>query len=192
MAEFETIILPHLEQYPIHAFLFEDVENASFLRDQLLQGNTDFEYTFLDASMVSSRDHLLAACFKAINDLSNDRLKTRNVHSEIVFALSPNNNEIAESFRRFGLSNDSKNIIALKVAATPEVTEASVGSHLLEHIKGRPSQLTDNRISQLRDLSRLRKVYKFDLKTDAKSKTVVIDDTLILSSIVGSMALRGI
>jgi EKC/KEOPS complex subunit CGI121/TPRKB len=39
-----------------------------------------------------STSHVLAACFKAISDSTNGRLKTRNVHSEIVFALSPNNN----------------------------------------------------------------------------------------------------
>ena len=38
------------------------------------------------------RDHVLAACFRAINDQIHHRLKSRNVHSEIVFSLSPNNN----------------------------------------------------------------------------------------------------
>ena len=32
--------------------LYTDVENASFLKDQLLAGNADFEYAFIDASMV--------------------------------------------------------------------------------------------------------------------------------------------
>jgi EKC/KEOPS complex subunit CGI121/TPRKB len=36
--------------------------------------------------------HVLAAAFRALNDYLNDRLKSRNVHSEIVFSLSPNNN----------------------------------------------------------------------------------------------------
>ena len=72
--------------------MFENVQNAPFLRQQLLDGNTDFEYAFLDASVLVSRNHVLAACFRAINDQLNGRLKSRNVHSEIVFALSPNNN----------------------------------------------------------------------------------------------------
>ena len=41
---------------------------------------------------IVSTTHILAAVFRAVNDLVNDRLKSRNVHSEIVFALSPNNN----------------------------------------------------------------------------------------------------
>ena len=35
---------------------------------------------------------MLAAVFRAINDMKHDRLKSRNIHSEIVFSLSPNNN----------------------------------------------------------------------------------------------------
>jgi hypothetical protein len=37
-------------------------------------------------------NQLNSAIFKAINDGLNGRLKSRNVHSEIVFNLSPNNN----------------------------------------------------------------------------------------------------
>lgn len=41
---------------------------------------------------IFSRTHILAAVFRAVNDYMNGRLKSRNVHSEIVFSLSPNNN----------------------------------------------------------------------------------------------------
>ena len=41
---------------------------------------------------VLSPTHVLAAVFRATNDYLNDRMKSKNVHSEIVFALSPNNN----------------------------------------------------------------------------------------------------
>lgn len=88
----ETIILPHLPHHPLHVCLFRDVHNAAFLRQQLLDGNASFEYAFLDASVLLSRKHVLSACFSAVNDLLNTRMKSRNVHSEIVFALSPNNN----------------------------------------------------------------------------------------------------
>lgn len=88
----ETTTLPHLPLLPLRVCLFKDVKNASFLRQQLLDGNTEFEYAFLDASTLISRNHVLAACFRAINDQLNNRLKSRNVHSEIVFSLSLNNN----------------------------------------------------------------------------------------------------
>lgn len=88
----ESITLPHLWDHPLRIQLFESVTNAAFLREQLLQGNTDFEYAFLDARVLLSSRHVFAACFKAVSDMINGRLKSRNVHSEIVFSLSPNNN----------------------------------------------------------------------------------------------------
>ena len=88
----ETITLPHLSESPLLIGLFTNVTNAAFLRQQLLQGNSDFEYAFLDAEAILSRNHVLAACFRAVVDSQSDRMKSRNVHSEIVFSLSPNNN----------------------------------------------------------------------------------------------------
>lgn len=99
----ETLVLPHLSEHPLRICLFANVRNSHFLRQQLLEGNQDFEYAFLDISILLSRSQVLAACFKAINDSLRSRFKSRNVHSEIVFALSPNNNvslELAEHVNR--------------------------------------------------------------------------------------------
>jgi hypothetical protein len=41
---------------------------------------------------IISRAHALAAAFRAVNDLIERRLRSRNVHSEVVFSLSPNSN----------------------------------------------------------------------------------------------------
>jgi EKC/KEOPS complex subunit CGI121/TPRKB len=52
MGEVEIVSLPHLEDTPVYAALFTNVQNAGFLRQQLLDGNTDFEYAFIDATAV--------------------------------------------------------------------------------------------------------------------------------------------
>jgi EKC/KEOPS complex subunit CGI121/TPRKB len=52
--------LPHLPGYNIHISLFKDVTNASFLRRQLVQANAEFEYAFLDATMVMKLDSALS------------------------------------------------------------------------------------------------------------------------------------
>ena len=92
MACVQAITLSHLPANPLYIGVFRDVRNVSFLRQQLLSGNAAFEYAFIDASVILSTQHLLAACFRAVNDLNANRLKTRNVHAEVVFSLSPNNN----------------------------------------------------------------------------------------------------
>lgn len=53
MAQLETISLPHLPStLLVHIALYRNVQNAAFLRQQLLAGNSEFEYALIDASMV--------------------------------------------------------------------------------------------------------------------------------------------
>jgi hypothetical protein len=58
MASVRTFTLPHYEEYPVHVALFKDVTNAAFLRSQLLEANPEFDYAFLDASMVGANKSL--------------------------------------------------------------------------------------------------------------------------------------
>ena len=54
----ETIRLEHVPlDLPIHVALFREVQNASFLKHQLLARNQDYEYAFIDAKIV--RDWVL-------------------------------------------------------------------------------------------------------------------------------------
>jgi EKC/KEOPS complex subunit CGI121/TPRKB len=51
----ETIHLAHIPPHlPIYVTLYHSVQNAAFLRQQLLAGNSEFEYAFIDANMVRS------------------------------------------------------------------------------------------------------------------------------------------
>ncbi len=53
MAYLQTLNLAHLPpDLAVHIASYTDLQNAPFLRDQLLQGNPDFEYALIDASVV--------------------------------------------------------------------------------------------------------------------------------------------
>ena len=85
----EKLDIEHLSgDVKVYGGMFREVENASFLQTQLTSRNPDFEYAFIDGSTVVSRRHLLAAIFTAISG----ELKTANIHSEIVYSLSPASN----------------------------------------------------------------------------------------------------
>ncbi|KAI4735803.1 CGI-121-domain-containing protein [Aureobasidium sp. EXF-12298] len=193
MSTLETIALPHLPQYPLCVGLFKDVKNASFLRQQLLAGNADFEYAFLDASVVITRMQFLAASFRGINDFASNRMKSHNVHSEIVFSFSPNNN-IAESFRRFGISDTTQHVLAIKVLSSGITTE-SVSQHLQQNIEGDQVDVSDANFAELADQARLRKIYKLNSQTKkgpangTTSKDAEIKE--LETSILGVMALKG-
>jgi len=196
----ETIHLAHTPpELALHVAMYTDVENASFLREQLLAGNAEFEYAFIDASMILSTKHVLAAAFRAMNDYLNERLKSRNIHSEIVFCLSPNNN-IGEAFRRFGVSESTRNLVVLKVATTPDITLENVSQHLSTHIQGKECDFDDASFRKISDVDRIRKVYKANLPTSSSKGGKAVNGTSgrefdpiwsLERQVLGLMALRG-
>ena len=144
----------------------------------------------------------MAACFRAISDSLNDRLKSRNVHSEIVFSLSPNNNvsqwipyiyphshspqvQIAESFRRFGIQDTSTHVVAVKVLKSPE---QSVAEHLTTNVQGELVALTDEALSSVKDDVRIRKIYRLDQPKKGESAVLGKEAEAF---VIGSMALKG-
>lgn len=59
MASLQTLTLAHLPpDLAVHVALYTDLQNAPFLRDQLLQGNPAFEYALIDASVVRKPSYL--------------------------------------------------------------------------------------------------------------------------------------
>jgi len=53
LAMVETVHLAHMPpDLAVYVALYRNVENAAFLKEQLLAGNAEFEYAFIDASMV--------------------------------------------------------------------------------------------------------------------------------------------
>ncbi|XDG08875.1 hypothetical protein ABKA04_008490 [Annulohypoxylon sp. FPYF3050] len=174
----ETIHLEHVPStHTVHVGLFKDVTNADFLQKQLLSRNSEFEYAFIDATSMSGN------------------MKTPNVHSEIVCSLSPNNN-ISEAYRRFGITGTTNSLIIIKVLITPPstLTPASIQQHLLTHVQGTPTLLTDEVLqSSLTDWAKVRKYYKLNgvnwldsVKDEAAKRGEM--EVLVLEG----MALRGL
>lgn len=90
-------------------------------------------------------------------------MKTRTPHSELVFRLHPNNN-IGESYRKFGISDTSTHIIAVKLSLTPEVTNESVSKHLGEVVQGESVEVEEQgeELGMWADEAKIRKVFKLN------------------------------
>ncbi|SPO02581.1 probable Protein CGI121 [Cephalotrichum gorgonifer] len=195
MDAMESITLEHLPAtHTLHLALFTNVTNAAELHSHLLARNTDFEYTFIDASVIVSRRQVLAAAYKAVSALLNDSLLTPNVHSEVIVSLNPSTN-ISESYRRFGISPQTTSLLVLKLthpASPPSTTPSSIWEHASESIKGTPLPPTDENIASVTDWAKVRKYYKLngipwlDKLPDREKKA----ETEVL--VLGGMALRGV
>ncbi|KAK1483964.1 hypothetical protein CTAM01_13189 [Colletotrichum tamarilloi] len=188
----ETIPIDHVPaDHVVHVAFFKEIENAAFLHQQLLDRNADFEYALIDASVAVSRTHILAAAFKAVTAKVDGSLKTPNVHSELVASLSSANN-IAEAYRRCGISPSTKDVIVVKITSPSGPPSAQdVEQHLKDNFQGTPTPFTDESIATSTDWAKVRKYYKLNglawldaIKDEAERREQL--ETLVL----GAMALR--
>ncbi|KAK0732356.1 kinase binding protein CGI-121-domain-containing protein [Apiosordaria backusii] len=198
----ERIQLEHIPpNYRVYGALFRDVSNASFLQTQLLSRNPEFEYAFIDASTIVSRAHLLAAVWNAVYTSIEGNLRTPNVHSEVVASLNTNNN-IADGYRRWGITPDkTKDLAVIKILTSSETLpdaeqekEAEkVWTHLTAQIQGRPAELTNQELAQVTDWQKVRKYYKLNgVPVLDQTKDEVEKRKKMESLAIMGMALRGL
>ncbi|KZV63249.1 CGI-121-domain-containing protein, partial [Peniophora sp. CONT] len=127
----ETFIYSHLD-LSVHIALFRNVSNSSQIRQRIIaaatstgeKGDTERErlnFAFVDARLITSVLHLQTAVYQAILAEKQGALRTKTVHSEILFALNPSNN-ITEAIRRYGVSDTTSALIVVRVAS-PDLSD---------------------------------------------------------------------
>lgn len=106
--------------------------------------------------------------------------------------------EIADAYRRYGVSPDTKDLLVVKVAfATddrPQPASADqIWEHLKQNVEGEAVPVTDENIAAATDVSKVRKYYKLNglnwlegIKDEKEKRKEM--EVLVLSA----MALRGI
>lgn len=121
---------------------------------------------------VASLLHLQTAIYQAILADSQGSLRTKTVHSEVLWALSPTNNvrltsctlfyrlshfifKITEALRRYGVSDTGTALFVVRIAPTKE---ENVQDKMNATIKGYIVPV--NTLQQLTDWSAIRKVYQ--------------------------------
>ncbi|KAG9304974.1 hypothetical protein G9A89_003143 [Geosiphon pyriformis] len=161
----------------VHVALFKNVSNAAELRERLIARDEELSYGFIDARVVLDVFQILVAVNTAVYYEQQNKLKTHNLHSEIVYSLSPTTN-ITESLRRFGISNTTTGLVTIKVGR--DVNE--VKAHLSTLIKGELTTL--DKFSELVELSAVRKYYKIDKRVE--------DSREILDNVIGAIAIKPI
>ncbi|KAL7792085.1 kinase binding protein CGI-121 domain-containing protein [Trichoderma ceciliae] len=194
----ETVVLEHVpSSHRVHLALFRNVRNAGFLHQQLLARNSDFEYAFIDASMIVSRIHLLSAVFKAVNNSVSGILKTPNVHSETVVSLSSSSN-IADAYRRFGVSPSTTDLFVVKITFPSDsnpvpASPATISQHLRDNVQGDVVPATDDSIAAITDVRTVRKNYKLNgLAWLDAIKDELVKREEVERLVLGGMALRGL
>ncbi|KAL9959701.1 hypothetical protein ACROYT_G033047 [Oculina patagonica] len=137
--------------YSMNLALFTDVTNSSELRQLIVQGK--LEAALLNASMVSDPFHVVIAGHKAFQLFQQGKMKTRTLHSEIIFNLSPSTN-ITDSFKKFGILDNTSNVLVVMITQEDAVKKISEVSKL---INGKLVTLTT--LSTICDQEKIKKIY---------------------------------
>ncbi|GAA5974621.1 hypothetical protein JCM5350_001222 [Sporobolomyces pararoseus] len=136
----------------VYLALFRRVQNAQSLRQRLISASTlpesddgdkeraAVDYAFIDASMITSRLHLLTAINQA---LLTPSLKSKTLHSEVIWMLEPGTN-ISEALKHFGLSANTKDLLLVRIRGNESAekqTSADVEAGMKSIVEGELASL---------------------------------------------------
>lgn len=158
------------ELYPdstVTLALFRNVDNAKELRQCVMTGK--FEAALLKTSMIVDPIQVVIAANRAMHLNKVSKMMTKNVHTEILFSLSPTKN-ISESFRKFGLADTDRSVM---VAITDD-SDGSVFKSILPCVQGDLIDVAE--VAGLSDIALIKKIYKI---TDAELTISSLCDAIL-------------
>ncbi len=120
--------------------------------------------------------------------------------SHLTKSTSPLPLQIAESFRRFGITDMTSSLLVIKLSTSPEITHQSVQRHLKNAIEGTAVDFSDEELKNTTDMARVKKIYKLSAQAQGTSKkakdgsgalTEKAEGSELEVIVLGLMALRG-
>ncbi|KAH9007272.1 CGI-121-domain-containing protein [Lactarius hatsudake] len=137
----ESFAYPHFSSIA-HVALFDRVTNAGEIRARIVrasslegdEGDAEREavnFAFIDARLVTSVLHIQTAITQALLAAAQNTLRTKTVHSEVIWALNPSNN-ITEALRRYGVTDDSTALFVIRIEPLASIDVRSRMSAVIE------------------------------------------------------------
>ncbi len=107
--------------------------------------------------------------------------------------------QIAESFRRFGITDTTSNLLVIKLSTSSEITHEKVQQHLRTAVEGTAVEFSDAELSKMTDMARVEKTYKINSHPQVVGKEASCKGTVKAETekneleviVLGMMALRG-
>lgn len=171
--------IPQFSDYLINISLFKDVTNSKEIRSKI----AEFPFAFIDAKTVCSLEQLMAALYRVFIEKKYNRVRTKSLTSECLLCLAPTSN-IGEAFRRFGLKDDTKEVICVQIVPTEDASNGNIP--VTSIVSGVEVNVDDEHLKQFCDKDIVREIYKFDVSFQPTS----IDE--YTRAIVNAIQLRGL
>ncbi|AGO10670.1 AaceriABR201Wp [[Ashbya] aceris (nom. inval.)] len=148
--------IPQFPDTKLYISSFGNVSNAPEVLDKL----AELPYSIIDARTLLSREQLLSAIYRALLEKQYNRLRTRNIHTEVLLCLSPTSNvmsQIGDAMKRFGIKKDTTNVVLVKAVTGDEAFDPEEFSKV---IRGEEQQFSDAALHKSADIDTIRENYK--------------------------------
>ncbi|KAK0226974.1 kinase binding protein CGI-121-domain-containing protein [Armillaria nabsnona] len=193
----DSFTFDHLHHNQVaHVALYSPINNASDIRKRIVAAaradghegekeRDEMNFAFVDATLITSRLHLETAIYQAILTESQGSLRTKTVHSEILWALNPTNN-ITEAIRRYGISDKTTSVLVVHISDAG-LSSSAVQEKLIRVVDGTLLPLAS--LQDFTDWTRIKKYYKLDQEKaliatrDDLSKQHAVIDNIVVSSV---------
>ncbi|KAF9531009.1 kinase binding protein CGI-121-domain-containing protein [Crepidotus variabilis] len=194
----ESIQYPQfdLKRSKVHIALFKNVSNSGQVKSRIvaaataegdygLQERAAVNFAFVEARLITSRQHIETAIYQAILAEEAGTMLTKTVHSEILYFLNPTHN-ISEAIKRYGISTDTQDLILVRIDE-PNVKEEAVEIAMKSVIQGNIEAFSA--LDDVTDWMTVKKYHKLSNEVaiaatrgnPAKEKSTI--DTIVTSSV---------
>jgi len=194
----ESLHFPHFQvDYSYaHVALFRNVSSSENLKNRIISasvtegelGDEEREavnFAFIDARLITSKLHLQTAISQAILAESQGQLRTKTVHSEILYYLNPTHN-ITEAFRRYGISRGNVDVVMVKICSS-ELSPAAVEGRMKEVMNGILVPLVE--LEYVTDWPYVKNYHKLNGEAAIKGSK---DHEIINNIVVSSVAMKSV
>lgn len=167
---FEIFTLDLHPHYNVTAALFRDVTNSSALRSKLMKG--ELNCALINVTYIPGMLAVLLACNKSVHCYTNSSMKTRSLHTEVIYNLSPTNS-IKDSLKNFSISDDEKIILYVAIRKVSEDTDPVC--NIVDSIEGNIGSLDD--LSVVSNAEKIKELYKIgdkELNISSLTEAVVM------------------
>ncbi|GAU96158.1 hypothetical protein RvY_07644 [Ramazzottius varieornatus] len=140
-----------------------------------------FPAAFLDPVMLTGNPlDLQIAARKAVDRAARNTMITKSLPMEFLVSVSPRT-QISDSLRTFGFRPADKFVLVVWLHSAPSPPQAELDK-LLAVMKGNGEEVSLEKLSELRDMTKIANYYKFDIlgpKPDGKEKAKEWTELLI-------------
>ncbi|KAJ7580213.1 CGI-121-domain-containing protein [Mycena floridula] len=174
----------HHHKYAFAA-LYTAVENPGEIKKKIIAASKagieeqeTVNFAFVEAKLITSTAHLQTAIHQALLADSQGSLRTKTIHSEILWALNPTNN-ISEAIRRYGVSEASTALILVRISDS----ENWDGQARMDEIVGTTATPLED-LKKVTDWAKIKSYYRLEATCENDMVDTIVTSSVAMKSVM--------